>query len=584
MSNSSIEVLPFYKLTDFQLQMEFETCQIRIKNILNDNGFAEFIANVTSQDAEKHMDIYKYYDIDEFNEMTHRNSFIKIQHINTRMLSKNRGKVIAYLSLFREAPEVLLLSEIGKEGYRYLDYTFPDYEYTYDIPNNNKYGGVAILIHKGIGTVKIRTDLKFRKACECHECQFENEWVEILLNGESLIIGTIYRHPNGNTHHFVDQLNTTMSKLPRDKICIMAGDININLLHYDDSHVNEYITQLLSYGFLPRITLPTRITDSTQTLIDHIFVRIPIKDSERSLISGNLYADLSDHLPVFLCLGIGKPHKPKRPWVRIYSEKNIQNFKTSMQAQEWDVIEACHTTDEKFDCFQKILTDIYEQNFPLVKLSRKRAKDKKWINNGLKVSIRHNFRLYKKQELSPTPQNKAKYKQYKSKLDASIKRAQELYYSKLFQENRDSAIKMWRTLGGILNPGKKHKKSHIDKLIIDNYTLKGDKEMVDAMNTYFCKVGETLAGKLPKGKKFRQFLGPKIEETIFMNPTEEHEILSEIKRMNPRKSPGPDNVSPKILQACAPAILRPLAHLVNHAFESAVCPSDLKLAKVMALY
>ena len=60
---------------------------------------------------------------------------------------------------------------------------------------------------------------------------------------------------------------------------------------------NEFIDSLTSHLFLPHITKPTRIRDSSKTLID-IFSNTLIENT----ISGNLTATISDHLPQFIIL------------------------------------------------------------------------------------------------------------------------------------------------------------------------------------------------------------------------------------------------------------------------------------------
>ena len=64
----------------------------------------------------------------------------------------------------------------------------------------------------------------------------------------------------------------------------------------------------------------------------------------------------------------------------------------------------------------------------------------------------------------------------------------------------------------------------------------------------------------------------------------EYEIMNEINKLNPRKSPGDDNITAKILQRCSAAIAKPLAVIFNNSFENAVYPTRLKLAKVLALF
>ena len=68
----------------------------------------------------------KYYDTDEYNFMTRNDTHMKIFYLNIRMLARNGLKLQAYLSLFHQRLDVIVLSEIGKEGYRYLSHNLPD--------------------------------------------------------------------------------------------------------------------------------------------------------------------------------------------------------------------------------------------------------------------------------------------------------------------------------------------------------------------------------------------------------------------------------------------------------------------------
>ena len=47
--------------------------------------------------------------------------------------------------------------------------------------------------------------------------------------------------------------------------------MNLDLLRYDDNaHVQKLSEIVMSNGFLPVISRPTRVTDHSATLIDHI--------------------------------------------------------------------------------------------------------------------------------------------------------------------------------------------------------------------------------------------------------------------------------------------------------------------------
>ena len=106
----------------------------------------------------------------------------------------------------------------------------------------------------------------------------ENIWLEIKsrINACAYIIGGIYRHLNQHEQHFITGLENTLNIISRqNKTFIIAGDMNIDLTKFNiDSKTKEYLQRLLANSCLPQITLPTRITTRTATLIDHIIYSI----------------------------------------------------------------------------------------------------------------------------------------------------------------------------------------------------------------------------------------------------------------------------------------------------------------------
>ena len=81
------------------------------------------------------------------------------------------------------------------------------------------------------------------------------------------------------------------------KTIILLGDFNIDFVKYSvDANTSEFFSLFPSYNLLPYVTLPTRITDRSQTLIDNIF----FNSTSNQIISGNLTSTVSDHLPQFL--------------------------------------------------------------------------------------------------------------------------------------------------------------------------------------------------------------------------------------------------------------------------------------------
>lgn len=75
----------------------------------------------------------------------------------------------------------------------------------------------------------------------------------------------------------------------------ILGDMNIDFLKYNyHTQTEEYLDMLHSNNISPIITKPTRITNYTATLIDHIYT-----NNTKQMISGIATIDISDHLPTF---------------------------------------------------------------------------------------------------------------------------------------------------------------------------------------------------------------------------------------------------------------------------------------------
>ena len=97
----------------------------------------------------------------------------------------------------------------------------------------------------------------------------------------------------------------------------------------------------------------------------------------------------------------------------------------------------------------------YEQSFSWVTVSRKMIKDKSWISKGLKISIKHNHRLYKASLRNNNTSAIIKYGRYRNILRRCINEAETAYYEKSFQDIKSSSYNMWKHLGAIIKPNKK---------------------------------------------------------------------------------------------------------------------------------
>ena len=123
----------------------------------------------------------------------------------------------------------------------------------------------------------------------------ESTFIETVNPRKSnIIVGVIYRHPSMDLTDFncnyLHKLSQNISK--QQESVFLLGNFNVNLLNYNEhNQTNKFLDSLAFNSFIQ----PTRIISHSNTFIDNIFSNVIHLD----IISGNLTATISDHLPQF---------------------------------------------------------------------------------------------------------------------------------------------------------------------------------------------------------------------------------------------------------------------------------------------
>ena len=107
----------------------------------------------------------------------------------------------------------------------------------------------------------------------------------------------------------------------KTKCCTWLAIITlISLMLILHSLTAAFNDTIYSYGLIPLITRPTRVTETSATLIDNIFTNKSISCGKS--MYGILVSDISDHYPVFCVETILKGKSIVVPFLkRDFSEK-----------------------------------------------------------------------------------------------------------------------------------------------------------------------------------------------------------------------------------------------------------------------
>ena len=157
-------------------------------------------------------------------------------------------------------------------------------------------GGVGILLSQNLNYCH-RHDLEqeIKKSEFLDVCVVELYGLKV-----NTIVVSMYHPPNTNNKDFLNQykkfLNTL--SLEKNKHILIGMDHNYDLLKSSThSATRTFLDFYIDSSIWLCITKPTRITKSSATLIDNIFVSNAVHNS---YISGILLDDISDHLPCLL--------------------------------------------------------------------------------------------------------------------------------------------------------------------------------------------------------------------------------------------------------------------------------------------
>lgn len=223
-----------------------------------------------------------------------------------------------------------------------------------------------------------------------------------------------------------------------------------------DSHsiTAQFVEVIFSYGLVPLITKPTRITAHSATLIDNIFTNNTNVLSKNGLI----ISDLSDHFPIYSAIATDHHSEKGRHHiiVRDINEMRKQDFKSKLANIDWTSTKDAPDTKAMYDSFIEKHTGLFDSCFPFRTIKGKALNSfrKPWITKGLLKSIKKKNKLYKNYICNRSNSQLAKYKTYKNKLTLLLRTAKKQYYAMQLDKSKDNIKQTWRILNNVINRNK----------------------------------------------------------------------------------------------------------------------------------
>lgn len=232
------------------------------------------------------------------------NSGYSILTLNVRSLPSHHLKVESLLHHLGH-PDFILLSETWLNNTNAVLYRFSSYSHLYRTRLSKGGGGVSIYL-KECHSFEVLYDLD-NILNDTAESKFILVKSPVINHDKPSLLGS---PPNLPAIPFLESFEQLLSVIGNMNVQFhLCGDFNIDLLSYPNGpRSRDFVNILMTHSTFPLVSLPSRTTKSSQSLIDkHLINDIKLLHGSNTFVINN---SLSDHYPLLTIIYNNQHHQP----------------------------------------------------------------------------------------------------------------------------------------------------------------------------------------------------------------------------------------------------------------------------------
>jgi len=474
--------------------------------------------------------------------------------------------------------DVIVLSECWINNIDMYKNSLPDYGIVYS-SKLNRSGGVVLFYRKETISL-IDSGCNFIPGADSVSITFDYAKLKC-----QTIIG-IYRSPSENAKNFIENMNTWLRNHNTTNVFAVLGDMNLCRMKYDnDTNVEDFYDSLLEYALYPTINSYTRSsTTGTTSLIDQIFINYRNIVGNK-VFSSNVDLNITDHRLQYVFIRLNRLkanlYENERPLIRIYNESNQLKF--------IEILNSCIFLDNRhadisslnlYEDFQKQIHEAFEEAFPLIRLSKKKANSKTWFDSACTKALHKKQKLYKVYKASQNCSDKERYHKYNKYYKALIQQKKDEYNRNIIENCKSDSRASWKFINKLL--GKSSDRPMI-RILNNDEMITNTTRICNSFNSHFNEVGKLYGTQPSKRNDFAEYLGKRIDKSFFFREIESKEIKDILIKMNDKKATN-DKIPLKIFKLCPDHVIDRLTYILNKIVRDGNMPTTLKTSKIIPVY
>ena len=236
---------------------------------------------------------------------------------------------------------------------------------------------------------------------------------------------------------------------------------------------------ITSFGFSQLVSEPTRVTDSSSTLIDHIYT-----NCDENLTQVHVCKiSISDHYAIFgnrKLSNVIKSNTHQTITYRSFKNFDENKFISELQEVPWETIEYFNGVDEIVEVWNKMFLEVVNKHAPLKSHRIKRKYQPDWLNPDILECIKERDKCKLNGKIE-------EYRTLRNKVSAMINLAKKETYQTKVEEGKDDPRSIWKLFKQLGMSKKGNAKVDNFEIKVSNDLISDNQEIANVFNEYFVK-------------------------------------------------------------------------------------------------
>lgn len=291
----------------------------------------------------------------------------------------------------------------------------------------------------------------------------EAVWVELRTRVGTILTGVVYCPLDGLASLTKEICGMFEEVAQEGKEVVIMGDFNMNMLSPAASR-SPLQTTALECNFRQLITEPTRVTCSSKTLIDILFVSHP-ETFERA---GCVDVLNSDHSMIYgvHCKGVEKRLAKVRS-IRSFKKCDDEELVLDLRNSPWSVMDIFDSIDDKWEYWKSIFWAVVNKHAPMRKV-RVRECSSPWITEEvLRIARARNYYRTKHRKTGSIDDWET-FKRLRNASKSAIRKAKAEYFEGICHDVARNPSRTWKQLNKVLG------RSHTQRVSMLKSTMGGN--------------------------------------------------------------------------------------------------------------